>query len=295
MGQLDFPLAGHVKRSLPDGKHTHLKQNLFSCNIFAAEADEPITRKNWIEMTSVTIQKPGSRSDSPKKNRSRCPRKPRRHIAQVTPMLYLRPLGLAETSLQFRAFDAGYIENLCAGDRVTQEHFVGYFTELLQLKLRSRLQSPQAIEDVRQETFARVLATLRRENALRRPESFGAFVNTVCNNVLLEHYRSSGRSQSLDQEGTPEPQATGTDVVSMIAATQLKAKVREILLELPLRDRSLLKAVFLEERDREDVCREFGVDREYLRVLLHRAKQDFKVEYLKRMNLGMNARPAETI
>jgi RNA polymerase sigma-70 factor (ECF subfamily) len=71
--------------------------------------------------------------------------------------------------------------------------------------------------------------------------------------------------------------------------------VREILLELPLRDRSLLKAVFLEERDREDVCREFGVDREYLRVLLHRAKQDFKVEYLKRMNLGMNARPAETI
>jgi RNA polymerase sigma-70 factor, ECF subfamily len=247
-------------------------------------------------MTSVFLQEPASRISSPQKNRNRpCTRQPRRCIAQVTPMLYLRPLGLAETSLQFRAFDAGYIENLCAGDRVTQEHFVGYFTELLQLKLRSRLQSPQAIDDVRQETFARVLATLRRENALRRPESFGAFVNTVCNNVLLEHYRSSGRSQSLDEEGSPEPQATGADVVSMIAATQLKAKVREILLELPLRDRSLLKAVFLEERDREDVCREFGVDREYLRVLLHRAKQEFKVEYLKRMNLGMNARPAETI
>jgi RNA polymerase sigma-70 factor, ECF subfamily len=210
-------------------------------------------------------------------------------------MLYLRPLGLAETGLQFRAFDASYIEDLCAGDRATQEHFVGYFTELLQLKLRSRLQSPQAIEDVRQETFARVLATLRKENALRRPEAFGAFVNTVCNNVLLEHYRSSSRSQSLDEEGGPEPQATGTDVVSVIAATQLKAKVREILLELPLRDRSVLKAVFLEERDREEICREFGVDREYLRVLLHRAKQEFKVEYLKRMNVGMNARPAETI
>jgi RNA polymerase sigma-70 factor (ECF subfamily) len=202
---------------------------------------------------------------------------------------------LAETALQFRAFDASYIENLCAGDRATQEHFVGYFTELLHLKLRSRLKSPQAIEDVRQETFARVLALLRRENAVRRPESFGALVNTVCNNVLLEHYRTSGRSQSLDEEGSPEPQATGTDVVSAIAATQLKAKVREILLELPVRDRSLLKAVFLEERDREEVCREFGVDREYLRVLLHRAKRVFKVEYLKRMNLGINARPAETI
>ena len=48
------------------------------------------------------------------------------------------------------------------------------------------------------------------------------------------------------------------------------------------RDRFLLKAVFLEQRDRDEVCREFGVDREYLRVLLHRAKREFKTEYLKR-------------
>jgi RNA polymerase sigma-70 factor (ECF subfamily) len=197
---------------------------------------------------------------------------------------------LAETALQFREFDAGYIENLCAGDLATQEHFVSYFTELLHLKLRSRLQSLQAIEDVRQETFARVLTTLRKENALRQPERFGAFVNTVCNNVLLEHYRSSSRNQSLDDECRPEPAAVGADVVSIIAATQLTAKVREILLDMPARDRSLLKAVFLDERDRDEVCREFGVDREYLRVLLFRAKQDFKVEYLKRMNLGINAR-----
>jgi RNA polymerase sigma-70 factor, ECF subfamily len=39
--------------------------------------------------------------------------------------------------------------------------------------------------------------------------------------------------------------------------------------------------VFLDERDRDDVCREFGVEREYLRVLLHRAKQEFKVEFVK--------------
>jgi len=210
-------------------------------------------------------------------------------------MLYLRPLRSTENALQFRSFDAGYIENLCAGDRATQDHFVGYFSELLHLKLRSRLQSPQAIEDVRQETFARVLAILRKENALRQPERFGAFVNTVCNNVLLEHYRASSRSQSLDEEGMPEPQAKGRDVVSIIASSQLSAKVREILLDLSARDRSLLKAVFLDERNRDEVCRDFGVDREYLRVLLHRAKQDFKVEYLKRMNLGTGASQPETI
>lgn len=202
-------------------------------------------------------------------------------------MVYLRSPRVPENVLQFREFDASYIENLRAGDLRTQEHFVAYFTELLHLKLRSRLQSPHAIEDVRQETFARVLTSLRKEGALRRPECLGAFVNTVCNNVLFEHYRMSSRSQSLDEEGQPELPALNTDVLGMVAAKQLTAKVHEILLDLPERDRSLLKAVFLDERDRDEVCRERGVDREYLRVLLHRAKQTFKTAYVKRVGEGI--------
>jgi RNA polymerase sigma-70 factor (ECF subfamily) len=70
--------------------------------------------------------------------------------------------------------------------------------------------------------------------------------------------------------------------------SQISVKVRQILLGLPSRDRSLLKAVFFDERDRDEICREFGVDREYLRVLLHRAKQDFKTEYLKKLGGELN-------
>jgi RNA polymerase sigma-70 factor, ECF subfamily len=198
-------------------------------------------------------------------------------------MVYSTPSTLAECALQFHSFDAAYVGNLCAGDRQTQEHFFGYFSELLRLKLRSRLQSPQAIEDVCQETFTRVLTFLRKKGGLEQPERLGAFVNTTCNHVLFEEYRSSSRSESLDEEGKPELQATGADAHDRVASQQIRQKVREILLDLPPRDRSLLKAVFLEERDRDQVCREFGVEREYLRVLLHRAKQEFKVEYMKRM------------
>jgi RNA polymerase sigma-70 factor, ECF subfamily len=185
--------------------------------------------------------------------------------------------------LQFQSFDAGYVAKLCAGDSQTQEHFVAYFSELLQVKLRSRLQSLHAIEDVRQETFARVFAVLRKDGGLRQPERLGPFVNTVCNHVLMEHYRSSGRSDSLDAEGQPELPARGASSLDIVAARQIKDKVREILLELSPRDRALLNAVFFEERDRDEVCREFGVDRDYLRVLLHRAKQEFKAEYVKRV------------
>jgi RNA polymerase sigma-70 factor (ECF subfamily) len=193
-------------------------------------------------------------------------------------MLYSYPRGGAELSLQFHTFDAGYVESLCAGDGATQEHFVGYFTELLRIKLRSRLQSLHAVEDVCQETFARVFAVLRKDGGLRQPERLGAFVNSVCNHVLFEEYRSSSRIDPL-----PELPATGVDTLEIVAARQIKRKVREILLDMPPRDRNLLKAIFLDERDRDEVCREFGVDREYLRVLLHRAKQEFKMEYVKRI------------
>jgi len=206
-------------------------------------------------------------------------------------MLYLGPPGLAESALQFTSFDAKYVSNLCAGDPPTQEHFVAYFSELLQLKLRSRLNSPHAIEDVRQETFARVFSVLRKDG-LRQPERLGAFVNTVCSHVLSEHYRSSGGSESLDVEGRPELPDKSASALEIVVSKQIKSKVREILLDLEPRDRSLLKAVFLDERDRDEVCREFGVERDYLRVLLHRAKQEFKSEYVKRlgnqMPLGAN-------
>lgn len=185
--------------------------------------------------------------------------------------------------MQFHAFDAEYLDNLRAGDYRTQEHFVCYFTDLIHMKLRSRLQSPQAIEDVRQETFARVLATIRKEGGLRQPERLGPFVNTVCNNVLLEYYRQSSRSDSLDEEGKPELPAGGRSSLDIAESKQTESQVREVLQEMPAKDKLLLKAVFIDERDRDEVCREFGVDPDYLRVLLHRAKKAFKTAYLRRM------------
>ncbi|MBZ5687295.1 MAG: sigma-70 family RNA polymerase sigma factor [Acidobacteriia bacterium] len=182
--------------------------------------------------------------------------------------------------MQLQSFDESYVERLQAGDFRTQEHFVAYFSELIQLKLRSRLHSPQAIEDVRQETFTRVFAALRG-GKIRQPDRLGAFVNSMCNNVLLEHYRASSRDSSLDDEEQQDFPATNVDVLGAVAAKQMGEKIREILEEMSERDRRLLREIFLEERDKDEVCSNFGVDREYLRVLLHRAKQSFKSLYLK--------------
>jgi len=185
--------------------------------------------------------------------------------------------------VQFETFDASYVDRLRAGDFRTQEHFVAYFSELIQLKLRSRLRTPQAIEDVRQETFARVFSALRSPGGIRQPDRLGAFVNSICNNVLLEHYRDSTRSSSIDDQEEPDVVDSKIDIFRTVSAKQMEGKVRDILEQMSERDRRLIREVFLEERDKDAVCRDFGVDRDYLRVLLHRAKQSFKSLYVKAM------------
>ncbi len=158
---------------------------------------------------------------------------------------------------------------------------MSYFSQLIQLKLRSRLNSPEAIEDVRQEIFARVFTVLRTDAGIRQADRLGPFVNSVCNNVLLEYYRSSSRTTPLDDEDDDaEIPDKKSDVLGEVMTRQTTEIVRAILDDLSERDRRLIKEVFLDERDKDDVCKDFGVDRNYLRVLLHRAKQAFRDQYV---------------
>ncbi len=71
------------------------------------------------------------------------------------------------------------------------------------------------------------------------------------------------------------------DLEGLLVTRESQEHIRRILGDLPQRDQQLLRAVFLEEKDKDEVCRSFGVDRGYLRVLLHRAKDKFRLLYLK--------------
>jgi RNA polymerase sigma-70 factor, ECF subfamily len=191
-----------------------------------------------------------------------------------------------EPSLEFYAFDASYIERLRSGDAQIEGHFVNYFSELIRLKLRSRLSSQEAIEDVRQETFMRVLVLLRGQTGLRQPDRLGSFVNSVCNHVLLEHYRSKKRSEAaIDDETEATVASHEPSALRVLEAKDTERVVRQILNALTEKDRRLLQSVLLEERDKDEVCAEFGITREYLRVLLHRAKQSFKSFYIDRLGI----------
>lgn len=180
--------------------------------------------------------------------------------------------------MQFESFDDAYLQRLRAGERATCDHFVAYFRKLLLIKLRSRLRSPQAIEDLCQDTFARVFAKLREEGGIRNAAALGSFVNSVCNRVLWEYYRSSSRDVYLE-DNPVDPPDKRIDLDATLVTEQTREHVRKLLAQLPKKNRRILHALFIEEKHKDHVCREFGVTRDYLRVLLHRAKQSFRELY----------------
>ena len=175
-------------------------------------------------------------------------------------------------------FDKLYVDRLRDGDSSTEQHFASYFGQILGIMLRARYLSPERIDDVRQETLVRVIATLRQEGGIRQPERFGAFVNSVCKNVLREQSRDWQRTQPI-QQNQLEPPDKVVDLERVLISHETKDKVREILAEMKQRDRDLLRAIFLEEKGKDEICKDFGVDREYLRVLLHRAKERFRLSF----------------
>ncbi len=177
--------------------------------------------------------------------------------------------------MEYQLFNGEYVQRLKEGDVETERHFVAYFSELLLIKLRRALRSHQAVEDVRQETFLRVFSVIRNKGGVEHPERFGAFVNGVCSNVLAEYYRSSSRHAPVHQQ-TLEPPSAGTDPETGLVNEERKHSVRAILESLPDKDRQILRLIFFEELEKDEVCRIYRVDRNYLRVLLHRAKNRFR-------------------
>jgi RNA polymerase sigma-70 factor (ECF subfamily) len=177
--------------------------------------------------------------------------------------------------VELYSFDDAYVRRLRQGDSSTESHFVAYFNQLLTAKLRARYLAGDVVDDLRQETMIRVIRALRSESGLRQADRLGAFVNAVCNNVLQEHYRTSSRSQPIEDSHL-EASGKVLNLEGLLIAEETSRRVRDVLKSLPERDRNVLRAIFLEEKEKDEVCSQFGVDRNYLRVLLHRAKDKFR-------------------
>jgi RNA polymerase sigma factor (sigma-70 family) len=133
--------------------------------------------------------------------------------------------------------------------------------------------------DIRQKTLLQVLVNLNRSGTIQCPDQFAAYVMGVFRNKLREEIRDRIKHP---QSPEMEPVGTGTSAEDEFVNARNKERTSAVLREMPDRDRRVIQLLFLEEAEREEACRQLGVDRGALRVRLARATQRFRDSYLKR-------------
>jgi RNA polymerase sigma-70 factor (ECF subfamily) len=177
---------------------------------------------------------------------------------------------LRTATVDLYPFDEEYLSRLRDRDVETEEHFVGYFTNLLKAKLRSDGYSESAMGDIRQETLYRVLKAIYA-NKVQNPKSLRSFVYGVCERVEWEYDRGEWRQWQDDHDEFPDFSDERNPADSLARQAEMQQTARWVLDKLPEKDRKILTALFMDEKERDEICVELGTSRDNFRVLLHRA------------------------
>jgi RNA polymerase sigma-70 factor (ECF subfamily) len=151
--------------------------------------------------------------------------------------------------------------------------------ERLRLKLRYKVlyhvgHNCADVDDLVQESLTRFIRAEQRQQ-IRNMEEFGAFLNGVCRNVILEYRRRLRREPMMDREN-PLPEAGVRPDADIL---ELRDAIDSGLAGLADRDRAILRALYLEGKEKDEICTEWKMSDAQFRVVLFRAKERFRRAY----------------
>ena len=182
--------------------------------------------------------------------------------------------------MQERAIlDSDLATNVRQGDATAEATLYEKFSARIYFLALSELHSREDAEDVRAETFIRVIQALRQRK-LRKPESLGSFVVGIALNVIRELRRQRFGTESLEDselgvadEASPEKAFLDQEVNNSLAETVKHLKPRE---------REFLRMYYYEELPLPEIARALGIKQERLRLIKSRALQRFRKIYQNR-------------
>ena len=129
------------------------------------------------------------------------------------------------------------------------------------------------VDDVVQEALARFVTALR-DNKILNPASAGSYLSGVCNNVILEYRRRLWHDLTDLETAPPSP------LVPPEADTyETRDSITAAMAQLSDRDCEILRAFYLEEREKDEICGTMGLSDTQFRVTLFRAKDRFRKIY----------------
>lgn len=174
--------------------------------------------------------------------------------------------------------DAELATRIGQGDQTAEAALYEKYSARVYFLALSELRSRDDAEDVRAETFLRVLQSLRRDK-LRKPEALPSFLVGIALNVIREHKRAGARVQSLDAE-----EYELTDERSLESAflnEDVSRSIEEAARALKPRERDFLRMYYYEEMTKEEISRALGIKEDRLRLMKSRTLKKFGEIYRK--------------
>jgi RNA polymerase sigma-70 factor, ECF subfamily len=151
-----------------------------------------------------------------------------------------------------------------------------YSAKVYYVALR-KSRSPHDAEDVRAETFLRVLQAIRG-NQVRSPAALPGFILGTTRNVLRELFSRRQRAGNT----TADTESTDIAVPShekMFLDAEVQQAIEQTIETLRRRERDLLRMHFYEELPPEEIARRSGIARERVRLVKSRALKHFREVY----------------
>jgi RNA polymerase sigma-70 factor (ECF subfamily) len=113
---------------------------------------------------------------------------------------------------------------------------------------------------------------------IQRPEEIGGYIFQVAMNLLRNHRRSF--AERSDRRAAPDVLGSlpdGTEATDLWLEKKVALQVRRILKELRTpRDREILTRFYLQDQDKDEICRDLSLDADQFDKVLHRARGRLK-------------------
>jgi RNA polymerase sigma-70 factor, ECF subfamily len=170
--------------------------------------------------------------------------------------------------------ESDVVARIAAGDRAAETEFVRQYARGVHVLVRRHCRpGDPVVEDIAQDVLARVLERLRA-GAVRDAAALPAYIQTTIVHATSAEYRTRRPTEPV--EAIDALMADGSPI-EQLSASQLQQTLHSLLAELGVdRDRELLRRFYLDEHDKEDVCRELGIDADHFHRVAFRARERFR-------------------
>ena len=182
-----------------------------------------------------------------------------------------------------RAEYARLLGEVHAGNQSAEGELLARLQRPLTAVLRNRTGRAQVAEDLCQEALIVVLRAAR-EGSIKEPEALVEYALGTARTLLLNDDRKQARQRTESDSDTIEAMDGDVpSIASQIEKRELRQRVKKVLSELNSeRDRQVLYAYYLQEKDSGEVQASHNLDSIQLARILHRARKRFAVLWNKR-------------